>query len=176
MKSGYGGIGDGIYLLECGLAILYEQEAPINPSEGQRENNLMVEFTGGCLCGTIRYAVNAEPKRIANCHCDDCRKATGAAFATNIFVDADKVVVTQGTPKSYSHTADSGNTMTKQFCGDCGSQLFGFSSGNSGLKSVKVGSIDDAGFVQPSLNLFLKRAAPFTQIDRSITCFDGMPE
>jgi hypothetical protein len=136
----------------------------------------MVQFSGGCLCGAIRYEVDAEPKRIANCHCDDCRKATGAAYATNIFVDEAAVVVTQGAPKSFNHTADSGNTMTKQFCDNCGSQLFGFSSGGSGLKSVKVGSIDDASFVQPGLNLFLKHAAPFTQIDRSITSFDGMPE
>ena len=136
----------------------------------------MVQFSGGCLCGSIRYQVDAEPKRIANCHCDDCRKATGSAFATNIFVDEAAVVVTQGAPKSFDHTADSGNTMTKQFCDNCGSQLFGFSSGGSGLKSVKGGSIDDDSFVQPGLNLFLKHAAPFTQIDRSITCFDGMPE
>jgi len=136
----------------------------------------MVQFSGGCLCGAIRYEVDAATKRIANCHCDDCRKATGSAFATNIFVDEDGVVVTQGKPKSFNHTANSGNTMTKQFCDNCGSQLFGFSSGGSGLKSVKVGSIDDAGFVRPGLNLFLKRAVPFTQIDRSIASFDGMPE
>lgn len=86
------------------------------------------------------------------------------------------VVVTQGEPKSFNHTADSGNIMTKQFCDNCGSQLFGFSSGGSGLKSVKLRSIDDAGFVQPGLNLLLKRAVPFTQIDHSIASFDGMPE
>ena len=136
----------------------------------------MAQFTGGCLCGAVRYEINGNPVRVAHCHCDDCRKATGSAFATNIFVDEDGVVVTQGKPKSFNHTANSGNTMTKQFCDNCGSQLFGFSSGGSGLKSVKVGSIDDAGFVRPGLNLFLKRAVPFTQIDRSIASFDGMPE
>ena len=136
----------------------------------------MVQFTGGCLCGTIRYEVNEEPQRIANCHCDDCRKATGSSFATHIFVAEDDVVITQGEPKSFSHTADSGNTMTKEFCANCGSQLFGQTTGRPGIKSIKVGSIDDASFVQPIVNVYVKRALPFTQIDRSLACFDGMPE
>ena len=136
----------------------------------------MVQFTGGCLCGTIRYEVNAEPQGIQNCHCDNCRKVTGSAFATNIFVAEDDVVITQGEPKSFSHAADSGNTMTKEFCANCGSQLFGLGSGRPGVKNIKVGSIDDASFVQPMRNVFVKRALPFTQIDRSLDCFDGMPE
>ena len=135
----------------------------------------MVQFSGGCLCGTIRYEVNSEPQRIANCHCDNCRKATGSAFATNIFVAEDDIVITQGEPKSFSHTADSGNTMIKEFCAKCGSQLFGHSNGRPGMKNIKVGSIDDASFVRPEVNLFLKRALPFTQIDHSLDGFDGMP-
>ena len=136
----------------------------------------MVQFTGGCLCRTIRHEVNAEPQRIHNCHCDNCRKATGSAFATNIFVAEDAVMVTQGAPKTFSHTADTGNTMIKEFCANCGSQLFGHGTGRPGVKNIKVGSIDDARFVQPIANLYVKRALPFTQIDRSLDCFDGMPE
>lgn len=136
---------------------------------------LMVQFMGGCLCGTIRYAVNAEPQRIHNCHCDTCRKVTGSAFATNIFVAEDDIVITQGEPKSFSHTADSGNTVVKEFCANCGSQLFGHGTGRPGVKNIKVGSIDDASFVQPIANLYVKRALPFTQIDPSLDCFDEMP-
>ena len=109
----------------------------------------MTEFAGGCLCGAVRYAVSGEPVRIAQCHCDDCRRATGSTFATNVFVRKEDLTILQGTTKSYSHAADSGNTMTKEFCPECGSQLFGWSSGGAGVRSVKVGSIDDAGFVQP---------------------------
>ena len=113
--------------------------------------------------------------RIANCHCDACRKATGSSFATNIFVAEDDIVITQGEPKSFSHAADSGNTMTKEFCANCGSQLFGQGTGRPGVKGIKVGSIDDASFVRPEVNLFLKQALPFTKIDHSLDGFDGMP-
>ena len=84
-------------------------------------------------------------------------------------------MITQGEPKSYSHTADSGNTGVKEFCANCGSQLFGHGTGRPGGKNIKVGSIDDASFVRPQVNLFLKRALPFTQIDPSLDGFDGMP-
>ena len=135
----------------------------------------MAQFTGGCLCGTIRYEVNAEPLGIQNCHCDNCRKVTGSAFATNIFVAEDDVVITQGEPKSHSHTADSGSTLVKEFCANCGSQLFGHGAGRPGVKNIKVGSIDDASFVQPIANLYVKRALPFTLIDSSLEGFDEMP-
>ena len=135
----------------------------------------MIQFTGRYLCGTIRYEVNAEPQRIHNCHCNNCREVTGSVFATNIFVAEDSVVVTQGVPRSFSHTADSGNTTVKEFCVNCGSQLFGHSTRRPGMKHIKVGSIDNASFVRPEANLFLKRALPFTKIDHSLDGFDGMP-
>ena len=136
---------------------------------------LMVEFTGGCLCGTIRYAVNAEPQRIHNCHCDSCRKVTGSAFATNIFVAENDIVIIQGEPNSFSHTADSGNNVVKEFCSNCGSPLFGYGTGRPGVKNIKVGSIDNASFVQPIANLYVKRALPFSKIDPSLDGFDEMP-
>ena len=122
----------------------------------------MAGFTGSCLCGAIRYEVNGEPVRTAMCHCDDCRKATGSTFATNVFVREDDLKILQGTPKRFQHEADSGSTMTKEFCENCGSQLFGQGSRGAGVKSVKVGSIDDASFVEPQVEVFVSKALPCT--------------
>jgi len=135
----------------------------------------MAGFTGGCLCGAIKYEVKSDPVRGANCHCDDCRRATGATFATNFFVKEDDLVILQGTPKSFDHPADSGNTMTKDFCADCGSQLFGHTSGRPGVKSVKAGSIDDIGEMRPSINVFTSKAYPFTKLPEDTEHFDRMP-
>ena len=135
----------------------------------------MTEFAGGCLCGAVRYSVNGEPVRIAQCHCDDCRRATGSSFATNVFVKKENLTVLQGTTKSYEHTADSGNTMTKEFCPECGSQLFGWSSRGPELRSIKVGSIDDAGFVAPQIEVFVSRALPFTRHPETTKKFERMP-
>ena len=124
----------------------------------------MATHTGGCLCGAIRYEITGEPVRVANCHCDECRRATGASFATVAFFSEEDVQVVRGTPKQFRHAADSGNTMTKEFCGDCGSQLLGAGSGSPGVRSVRVGSLDDAGFVVPQMDLYTGKALPFTRL------------
>ena len=136
----------------------------------------MVKFTGSCLCGAIRYEVKSEPIRVAHCHCDDCRRATGSSFATNVFVKAEDLVVLQGSPGSFQHLSGSGATMTKEFCGDCGSQLFSFGSRGQGVKGVKVGSIDDASFVRPQIEVFVSRALPFTRLSDDTEQFEeGRP-
>lgn len=136
----------------------------------------MAGFTGGCLCGAIRYEVRGDPVRTANCHCDDCRRATGASFTTNVFVKADDLAVLKGVPKTFRHKSDSGNTMTKEFCCDCGSQLFGYGSGSPGVKHVKVGTIDDASGIRPEINVFTSRKLPFTVLSDDTENFErGRP-
>jgi hypothetical protein len=132
----------------------------------------MTGFSGGCLCGAIRYQVTGEPVRMAICHCDDCRKATGAAFTTNIFVKEADLRIVRGSPKQYRHPADSGSTMTKEFCPDCGSQLFGYSSRSAGIKHVKVGTIDDASFVKPQLEVYTVRKLPYVRLQDGIDHYD----
>ena len=134
-----------------------------------------MKITGGCLCGDIRYEVKGEPFRTANCHCDDCRKATGSAYATNLFFKEEQIIIMQGTPTKFQHLADSNSTMTKEFCGNCGSQIFGSGTNRPGTKNIKVGSIDDASFVTPDVNLYTAHALSCSHIDNGVDNFQGMP-
>ena len=106
----------------------------------------MAEFTGGCLCGAIRYTAKGDIIRMVNCHCDDCRRATGASFGNYGFVNEGDLSILQGTSKSFEHGNDLGATMTKRLCGNCGGQLFGKGSRGGGMIHIKVGTIDDASF------------------------------
>jgi hypothetical protein len=54
---------------------------------------MKVPFTGGCLCGTIRYECSVEPIVMGNCHCRDCQQATGSAFAAALLVLRDAVTI-----------------------------------------------------------------------------------
>ncbi|MFT7572876.1 MAG: hypothetical protein ACI9JL_003931 [Paracoccaceae bacterium] len=133
----------------------------------------MTTHTGGCLCGAIRYEISGDPVRAANCHCDECRKATGASFATVVFFNEDDVKVVEGTPKQFFHAADSGSTMTKEFCGNCGSQVLGAGSGSPGIRSVRVGSLDDASFVVPQMDLYTGKALPFSRLSDATEHFEA---
>ena len=134
-----------------------------------------MKITGGCLCGDVQYEVEGEPFRTANCHCDDCRKATGSAYATNLFFKEEQIIIMQGAPTKFQHLADSNSTMTKEFCGNCGSQIFGSGTNRPGTKNVKVGSIDDASFVTPDVNLYTAHALSCSHIDNEVDNFQGMP-
>ena len=104
----------------------------------------MSEYTVGCLCGAVRYKVIGEPVRVANCHCNNCRKVTGASFATNALVKEEDLVTESGVTNSYQHKLDSGNMITKKFCPECGSQIFSNGTGSPGVVGIKFESIDDA--------------------------------
>ena len=65
-------------------------------------------ITGGCACGAVRYVVNAEPVLMLNCHCRDCQRATGGAYAPVVVVPRTAVQIT-GELRYYKVTGESGN-------------------------------------------------------------------
>lgn len=134
----------------------------------------MAIFSGKCLCGRVTYECHAEPKAIFNCHCEDCRRATGSVFGTNLFVPEDQVKIS-GEVSSYFHTSDSGSTMTKRFCSNCGSLLFGNNSAKINVISVRAGTVDQLDLIKPSLNVFMESKVPSTSIDKNLKQAFRMP-
>ncbi len=135
----------------------------------------MPKLSGKCLCGNIAFTADTDIKLMANCHCSDCRAATGAAFGTLLFVDEAALEV-KGTPKVFKHVADSGANMEKHFCPDCGSQLFGKNSNRPNTVSLRAGVIDQTDLVKPAVNVYLSSRIASTPIDPDIKGFAKMPE
>ena len=132
----------------------------------------MSEFTGGCHCGAIRFEVTGEPVRAQNCHCDDCRRSGGSAFATNVFVNADDFRITQGSPREFNWLANSGNRRGRAFCSDCGTSLYVTNEARPQLVGVRIGAIDDADFVKPWAHVWVKRALACTNLNDDLEKFD----
>ncbi|KAL2867639.1 GFA family protein [Aspergillus lucknowensis] len=104
-------------------------------------------LTGACLCGKITYALDlpaSEPNpKLVLCHCTSCKRYTGSGFSTNIMIPKSALRWTSGTPKVFlDSSADSGNALPREICGDCGSH---FTSGPSGSPTIalKWGTLDD---------------------------------
>jgi hypothetical protein len=74
------------------------------------------QFTGGCLCGRVRYECSADPIFMGNCHCRDCQKASGGAYEPDIGLPAAALKIT-GPVKYYDTKADSGNMLSRGFSG-----------------------------------------------------------
>ena len=116
-------------------------------------------YTGACLCGTISYRIDVSDEVVAvHCHCDDCRRATGSAFATVLGVPEGDFHLLVGYPKGYRVTGASGGAVERQFCVDCGSPLFTIAALSPGVVFVKAGSLDDASWLHPALACWTDRA------------------
>jgi hypothetical protein len=76
---------------------------------------LQKDITGGCFCGSIRFAIVGSLASAAYCHCTDCRKCTGSAFNVSVPVDCENFKLLSGKPKGFTKTAASGNKLTRKF-------------------------------------------------------------
>ena len=117
---------------------------------------MTVVFTGGCLCGGVRYASSSAPLAMLYCHCKDCQRCTGGPFAAVVVVPKSAVSITQGEPKSYSVTGEAGGVVYRRFCPDCGSPLFSGLEGDENLFALKAGSMDDSSGLEPMMHIWTK--------------------
>lgn len=125
-------------------------------------------LTGGCLCGAIRYTVNAPLTNVVACHCTHCRKISGAGSSHNAIVPTSAVTFTAGKAKRYQDTADSGNLLFRHFCGECGSSLFSQREKTPEMMVLKVGTLDDASGLKLVMNIWTDSALPWMHIDPAI--------
>ena len=135
----------------------------------------MPKFSGKCLCGNIAFTADTNILMIYNCHCSDCRAASGAAYQTLMFVDKSALDVS-GTPRVFTHVADSGSVMEKHFCPDCGSQMFGHNQSRPNRMSVRAGVVEQSELVKPVANLYLSSKIDSTPIDSNLKGFPKMPD
>jgi hypothetical protein len=126
-------------------------------------------FTGGCMCGAIRYRCSQEPIVMGSCHCRDCQRATGTAFAAAIVVPRDAVTIT-GEVKYYEVTADSGQPISRGFCPNCGSRLFG-QRATADFLSIMAGSLDDPSEFRPAMDLYTASAQPWDYLNPDLPKF-----
>jgi len=133
-------------------------------------------LTGSCLCRAIRYEVSVPITELRACHCKDCQKASGTAGSVNAMVPSSAFRITQGTSRRFSVTADSGRTLHRFFCGDCGSPLFSPRERTPETTSVRIGTLDDAPVMKVTANIWTKSARPWAHIDPASAQFPGQPD
>ena len=132
-------------------------------------------MTGGCLCGAVRYESAGAPVFSLLCHCRDCQRSSGSAYNAALRVPAAGFRITQGEPKLYARTADSGNMVTRAFCPDCGSPLFIRVSTRPDLIGLRAGTLDDPSAFRPEADIFVKSAQPWDHMDPALPKYPTYP-
>jgi hypothetical protein len=131
-------------------------------------------LTGGCLCGAVCYTCHAEPVFSGNCHCRDCQRSSGGAFAPAMYFPEPAVTIT-GELKTWEATADSGNKVWRSFCPGCGSQLFSKLELLPGLIGLRAGTLDDASAFRPTLDFYTASAASWDCMNPDLPKFERAP-
>ena len=132
----------------------------------------MATLEGHCLCGKVSYESSSEPLATLICHCKNCQRQAGAAFSINVVVPADSIT-TKGTLKTFRDSADSGNTVDREFCPECGSPIFSKPSASTGITVIKAGTLDDTSGLTPGLQLWCDSAQNWVELDGKLTSFPG---
>lgn len=124
----------------------------------------MVEISGGCLCGKVHYRADVEPIFVGICHCLDCQKFSGSAFAAVVAVPKAAVVVT-GTLKTFTKNGDSGQPISRWFCPECGSGIMDEAALMPDAVMLNVGTLDDASWVKPASQIYCDSAQQWALLD-----------
>ncbi len=114
-------------------------------------------YKGGCLCGRVACEISGEIGDIVYCHCSQCRKARGSAFATNGNVEVEKFrfVCGQGELTGY----ESSFGRTKYFCRHCGSPIRNKDRAISHYVRVRLGTIEPDMMERPQVHIFVSSKA-----------------
>src|SRR5262245_33754817 len=133
------------------------------------------KYTGQCACGACKFEFDTDPAFIANCHCNDCKRASGGEMATFFGIPATDFTLISGKPKPFHYISESGKGLDRNFCPECGSRMF-----TSNLESfpgtvfVMLGSLDHPELIAPKLEMFTKRRLKWAK-PLDIPQFAGMP-
>jgi len=120
---------------------------------------------GGCSCGAVRYRVQGEPRVVSHCHCDHCRRASGAAFVTWAEFASEQYRLLQGSPRTHR----SKPSVCREFCPACGTQLTYRDERNAEHLDVTVCSLDDPETLRPVDHLWCERMLGW------VTAADALP-
>jgi len=129
---------------------------------------------GSCLCGDVGYRISGTPLRMVNCHCENCRRARSAAYASNVFVPARQFRWTRGESQVVSYRLPGPAAFATAFCRRCGSDLPRASRGES-VVVVPAGSLDDDPGVRPQAHVCVGEKASWFKISDDLPQYAEMP-
>lgn len=131
-------------------------------------------FTGGCACGEVRYRMMSRPLYVHCCHCRWCQRESGAAFALNAMIEANRVVIEKGAPEMVPTPSNSGKGQNFFRCPSCRVALWSHYAGaGDQLDFIRVGSLDEPDRLPPDIHIFTATKQPWVILPPDVPVFEG---
>jgi hypothetical protein len=122
----------------------------------------MAKLHGTCLCGGVRFEVDAEPEILRFCHCTSCKRLSGGAGTVNLGVPPSAIRIVEGEELLQSFTPEGGSAKT--FCRNCGTNVFGGGWPETERASVRVPNIEEPIDAKIGAHLFVRSLAPWESL------------
>ena len=140
---------------------------------------MKLPLTGGCQCGALRYEVSEIPAMTYTCHCTDCQRLSGSAFTVAITVSDSAFRLTKGEPVLRQRIADSGRTVTRWLCPECGGWIAGgpqpgIEPGQV-IRRVRAGTLDDTSWLRPTAHFWTRSKQPWVILPEGDHMFETQP-
>ena len=127
-------------------------------------------FDGGCTCRHVRYRMTSRPMFVHCCHCRWCQRESGAAFALNAMIEADRVELLEGEPEAVMTPSASGKGQKIWRCPECRVAVWSnYAGAGDALRFVRVGTLDEPDHLPPDIHIFTVSKQPWVVLP------DGTP-
>ncbi|MCF8709714.1 GFA family protein [Rhizorhapis sp. SPR117] len=132
-------------------------------------------IAGGCLCGAVRFTVDAEkPMAVRTCWCRLCQYLGAGTATVNACFPAEALSV-RGAVRWHANTADSGNSMQRGFCPQCGTPLFSNAESRPHLTFIRAGALDNPNLAAPEATIWTSQAPEWACINPDLPSLEAQP-
>ena len=119
-------------------------------------------LNGGCDCRAIRYRMEIKPLFVHCCHCRWCQRETGASFALNALIEAERVTPISGEPEIVDTLSASGKGQKIARCPKCRIAVWSnYSGAGPAFRFVRVGTLDEPDHLPPDIHIFTSSKQPW---------------
>lgn len=129
-------------------------------------------FEGGCSCGAVRFRLMSRPMFTHCCHCLDCQKQTGGAFAINALYETSRITLLQGKLQIVDMPSPSGRGHEVHRCPQCEVALWSNYGRRSYLRFVRVSTLDAPHALAPDAHIFTRSKAPWVTLPADQRAFE----
>jgi hypothetical protein len=121
---------------------------------------------GGCLCGGVRFRITGKLGPAGVCHCKQCQRASGSAFAANAPARTKYFEITAGAELVSEYESSTGKF--RAFCRHCGSPLYSRTLGDPEIRRIRLGTLDTDPERRPLAHVWVTSKAPWYEIEDSL--------
>ncbi len=131
----------------------------------------MAQYEGGCSCGAVRFRLTAAPMFVHCCHCLDCQRQTGSAFAINALYETDHIEMLAGEAEAIAMPTDSGRPHDIYRCPRCKVAVWSDYGRRSYLRFVRVGALDEPHAIAPDVHIYTRSKVPWVALPADVPAF-----